>query len=302
MARVWVTIPTYNEAGNIERVVSGALEQLRRCVPDDHRVLIVDDASPDGTGAVADRLAAELGAVEVLHRAGKQGLGPAYLAGFAQALQAGAELVIVMDADYSHDPAHLPALLQAAENADLVLGSRYAAGGRIVDWPRLRRLLSRAGSLYARMILGVKVRDLTGGYRCVRREVLEAVQPSTLRSQGYVFNIEFTFRALRSGFRVAEVPIAFRDRTVGESKISLGIAVEALWLVPVLRFPQLARTWPARMAPLADPALPATDAADPGKAGAGRGAGPLLESSRASPSRNDPATAPAPAPARSTPP
>jgi dolichol-phosphate mannosyltransferase len=302
MARVWVTIPTYNEAGNIERVVRAALEQLRRCVPDDHRVLIVDDASPDGTGAVADRLAAELGAVEVLHRPGKQGLGPAYLAGFAQALQAGAGLVIVMDADFSHDPAHLPALLRASEHADLVLGSRYAAGGRIVDWPRLRRLLSRAGSLYARTILGVQVSDLTGGYRCVRREVLEAVQPSTLRSQGYVFNIEFTFRALRSGFRVAEVPISFRDRTVGESKISLGIAVEALWLVPVLRFPQLARTWPARMAPLADTALAPTEAADPGTASAGPTAGALLESSRASPSRNDPATAPAPAPARSTPP
>jgi dolichol-phosphate mannosyltransferase len=304
MARVWLTIPTYNEAGNLDRIVRAALDQLRLCVPGDHRLLIVDDASPDGTGKVADRLASELGAVEVLHRRRKQGLGPAYLAGFARALQASAELVIVMDADFSHDPAHLPALLRAAEDADLVLGSRYAAGGRIVNWPRLRRLLSRAGSLYARMILGVKIHDLTGGYRCVRREVLETVQPSTLRSQGYVFNIEFTFRALRSGFRVAEVPIVFRDRTVGESKISLGIAVEALWLVPVLRFPQLARTWPARNAPLADPALSPNEAVDPATPSEGVSAPrrALPDANTASPSRDDPVAGPATAPARSTPP
>jgi dolichol-phosphate mannosyltransferase len=158
-----------------------------------------------------------------------------------------------MDADFSHDPAYLPALLTAIAHCDLALGSRYVAGGEIVDWPPLRRLLSRAGSLYARTILGVDVRDLTGGFRCIRREVLEAVELPTLRSQGYVFNIELTYRALRAGFQVAEVPILFRDRTVGDSKISLSIAVEALSLVPVLRFPSLRRTWPSTTAPLADP-------------------------------------------------
>jgi dolichol-phosphate mannosyltransferase len=247
-------LPTYNEVGNLERVVRATIDQLERCAPGDHRLLIVDDASPDGTGRQADGLAAELPAIEVLHRSGKQGLGRAYLAGFERALTSGAELVVVMDADFSHDPAHLPALLAAAQHSDLVLGSRYAPGGRIIDWPPLRRVLSLAGSLYARTILGVGVRDLTGGFRCVRREVLEAVELPTLRSQGYVFNIELTYRALRAGFRVTEVPIAFHDRTVGESKISLAIAVEALWLVPVLRFPRLARTWPARKAPLAHPA------------------------------------------------
>jgi dolichol-phosphate mannosyltransferase len=252
-ARVWLTVPTFNEVGNVERIVRDALAQLERCVPGDHRVLIVDDASPDGTGRLADGLAAELTAVEVLHRPGKQGLGRAYLAGFERALEGGAELVIVMDADYSHDPAHLPELLAAAAAHDLVLGSRYVRGGEILEWPRLRRALSRAGSLYARKILGVDVRDLTGGFRCIRREVLEGVELATLRSQGYVFNIELSFRALREGFLIAEVPIVFRDRTVGDSKISLSIAVEALWLVPSLRWPRLRRAWPARNVPLADP-------------------------------------------------
>jgi dolichol-phosphate mannosyltransferase len=251
--RVWLTVPTYNEAGNVERIVRAALGELERLVPGEHRVLIVDDASPDGTGRLADALAAELDAVEVLHRPAKQGLGRAYLAGFERALEGGAELVIVMDADYSHDPAHLPALLAAARDSDLVLGSRYVAGGAIEEWPWLRRLLSRAGSLYARRILGVGVRDLTGGFRCIHREVLEGVDLATLRSQGYVFNIELGFRALRAGFRVTEVPIVFRDRTVGESKISLPIAFEALWLVPSLRFPSLRRAWPVRAVPLADP-------------------------------------------------
>jgi dolichol-phosphate mannosyltransferase len=251
--RVWLTVPTFNEAGNVERIVRAALKELEREVPGDHRVLIVDDASPDGTGDLADALAAELAAIEVLHRPVKQGLGRAYLAGFERALAGGAELVIVMDADYSHDPAHLPQLLAAAQDSDLVLGSRYVAGGAIVEWPRLRRLLSRAGSLYARTILGVGVRDLTGGFRCIRREVLEGVDLATLRSQGYVFNIELGFRALRAGFRVVEVPIVFRDRTIGDSKISLPIAVEALWLVPSLRFPTLRRAWPARNGSLADP-------------------------------------------------
>jgi dolichol-phosphate mannosyltransferase len=295
VARIWLTIPTYNEAGNLGRVVDAVLDQLRRCAPDDHRVLIVDDASPDGTGELADALAQERPALEVLHRPAKQGLGAAYLAGFARALEGGAEMVVVMDADLSHDPAYLPALLAAAENADLVLGSRYAPGGRIIDWPPLRRLLSRAGSLYARTILGVDVRDLTGGFRCVRREVLETVAPPTLRSQGYVFNIELTFRALRGGFEVVEVPIAFRDRTVGQSKISLAIAIEALWLVPVLRFPRLARTWPARTASLADPALPSELAPE-----LAAGDGALEDVSRASLSRGAPQASPATAPAPPT--
>lgn len=251
--RIWLTIPTFNEGGNIERVVRAAAEQLERVTGDDYRILVVDDASPDGTGELAEQLARELGTVEVLHRRGKQGLGRAYLAGFERALGGGAELAIVMDADYSHDPAHLPALIGAATDHDLVLGSRYVAGGEIVDWPRLRRLLSRSGSLYARSILGVRIRDLTGGFRVIHRRVLEAVELPTLRSQGYVFNIELTYRALRAGFRVAEIPISFHDRTVGHSKISLPIAIEALWLVPSLRFPVLAAAWPARKVGLADP-------------------------------------------------
>lgn len=205
-----------------------------------HRVLIVDDTSTDGTAALGDRLAAELPAVEVLHRTGRKGLGRAYLAGFERALAGGAELVMVMDADFSHDPAHIPALLAAAEHSDLVLGSRYVPGGGIVDWPRVRRLLSRAGSIYARAILNMEVRDLTGGFRCIRRQVLEAVDLAGLRAQGYVFNIELTFRAQRAGFRVTEVPITDHERTAGESKISLGIAIEALWLMPVLRLPSRA--------------------------------------------------------------
>lgn len=254
MPRIWLTIPTFCEAGNIERIVRSARAELDRLAPGDHQVLVVDDDSPDGTAELAQRLAEELGSVDVLRRRGKPGLGRAYLAGFERALAGGAELVIVMDADYSHDPAHLPAMLAASRHSDLVLGSRYIAGGQITDWPPLRRLLSRAGSMYARAILRVHVRDLTGGFRCIRREVLERVELQTLRSQGYVFNIELTYRALRAGFRVTEVPILFNDRTVGESKISLPIAIEALWLVPVLRFPRLGRRWPARKAPLAHPA------------------------------------------------
>ncbi|HZB78023.1 MAG TPA: polyprenol monophosphomannose synthase [Solirubrobacteraceae bacterium] len=234
-ARLWLFLPTYNEAGNVEGIVRATAEQLERAAPANWRVLVVDDGSPDGTGEVADRLAAENERVEVLHRPGKEGLGNAYLAGFARALEGGAERVVVMDADFSHDPEHLPALIAEAESADLVLGSRYVDGGAIADWPPVRRLLSRWGSAYARRILGVKVGDLTTGFRCVRREVLEAVEPSTLRAQGYVFNIELTYRALLAGFRVAEIPITFRDRTEGDSKMSLPIAIEALLLVPKLR-------------------------------------------------------------------
>ncbi len=264
---VWVTIPTFNEVASLERIVRGSLKWLERAAPDDHRLLIVDDHSPDGTGRLADLLAAELPAVEVLHRAAKEGLGRAYLAGFERALSQGAELVVVMDADYSHDPAYLPALLAAAESNDLVLGSRYVPGGHIADWPWLRRLLSRAGSLYARVILDVAVKDLTGGYRCIRRDVLERVELRTLRSQGYVFNIELTFRALREGFRVSEVPIVFHDRAVGQSKISLSIAIEALWLVPVLRFPWLGWLRTAKRAPLASGGI--SSPAPPVQAGRG---------------------------------
>ncbi len=252
MASTWVTLPTFNESGNVEPIVRAVVAELERVCPGDYRVLVVDDESPDGTGLIADRLASELPSVSVLHRRGKRGLGHAYLAGFVNAVDQGADRVVVMDADFSHDPRHLPALLAASDDNDLVLGSRYVDGGEIVNWPRLRRLLSSAGSLYARTILGVGVLDLTGGFRCIRREVLEAVGVRTLRSQGYVFNIELTYRALRAGFRVVEVPITFRDRTVGESKISLGIAIEALWLVPVLRIPWLGRLWPASGSTAAD--------------------------------------------------
>jgi dolichol-phosphate mannosyltransferase len=233
--RVWVFLPTYNEAENLEAIVRATIAQLELGAPGNWRLLVVDDASPDGTGALADRLAEELPGVEVLHRKGKEGLGPAYLAGFEYALKRGADWVIVMDADFSHDPEHLPALIAAAKESDLVLGSRYIEGGRIENWPPLRRILSRSGSLYARLMLGVKVRDLTTGYRCVGRRVLEAVEPSTLRSQGYVFNIELTYRALLAGFSVKEIPIRFQDRQEGESKMSLPIAIEALRLVPKLR-------------------------------------------------------------------
>ncbi len=232
---VWLFLPTYNEVENLEAIVRATTAQLEVAAPGDWRLLVVDDASPDGTGALADRLAAELDGVEVLHRQGKDGLGPAYLAGFEHATTRGAEYVIVMDADFSHDPRHLPAMIAAAERSDLVLGSRYVAGGEITNWPRLRRVLSRSGSLYARLMLGVKVRDLTTGFRCVRRQVLETIEPSTLRSQGYVFNIELTYRALLAGFSVEEIPICFRDREIGDSKMSLPIAVEALRLVPKLR-------------------------------------------------------------------
>jgi dolichol-phosphate mannosyltransferase len=233
--RVWLFMPTFNEAANLDAIVRATVAQLETAAPGDWRLLVVDDASPDGTGELADRLAAELPGVEVLHRQGKEGLGAAYLAGFEFALSRGAEFVIVMDADFSHDPGHLPAMIAAAQDADLVLGSRYVAGGEITNWPPLRRLLSRCGSLYARLMLGVEVRDLTAGFRCVRREVIETVEPSTLRSQGYVFNIELTYRALLAGFRVKEIPITFRDREEGDSKMSLPIAIEALRLVPKLR-------------------------------------------------------------------
>jgi dolichol-phosphate mannosyltransferase len=228
----WVILPTYDEAGNLEPLVRAVLAALPEA-----RVLVVDDASPDGTGAIADRLAAELGVVEVLHRPGKAGLGRAYVSGFAHALAAGASHVIEMDADFSHDPADLPRLLgHARAGADVVVGSRYVAGGGISDWGRARRAVSRGGCVYARRVLGVGVRDLTGGFKCFRAEALEAIDYASVRSQGYAFQVELTFRALRRGLRVEEVPIVFRERERGESKMSVRIALEAAVLVPRLRF------------------------------------------------------------------
>jgi dolichol-phosphate mannosyltransferase len=234
-AAIWLVIPTYNEAPNLDGIVRAAAGELARAAPGEHRILVVDDNSPDGTGAIAEALADEMAVVEVLHRAAKSGLGQAYLAGFAHALQHGAEFVLEMDADFSHDPRYLPALLEASEHADLVLGSRYVAGGGVRDWGLLRRLISRAGGLYARTILRVNVRDLTGGFKCIRREVLEAIDLPSVRAEGYVFQIEVTYRALLAGFRVREVPIVFGDRTAGSSKMSARIALEAIWLVPLLK-------------------------------------------------------------------
>jgi dolichol-phosphate mannosyltransferase len=230
----WVVIPTYNEADNIEPLVRAILPRLAAATPT-HRVLIVDDSSPDGTGGIADRLAAELDSVEVLHRTAKDGLGRAYAAGFERALASGAQLVVQMDADFSHDPAHLPALIAAAADADLVIGSRYVRGGGVAEWGALRRLLSRGGSAYARTVLGVPVHDLTGGFKCFRRELLERLSLSGFHTAGFGFQVEVTYRAARAGARVREVPILFRDRRVGTSKMSSRIVLEALWRVLELR-------------------------------------------------------------------
>lgn len=227
----WLVLPTYNEAGNIERFVEAVIAVL----PASARILIVDDSSPDGTGRIADRLAAAEPRVAVLHRPRKEGLGPAYIAGFRRALAEGAGLILEMDSDFSHDPSHLPALLEASEQADLVIGSRYVPGGGVADWGPLRRAISRGGSTYARLMLGVGVRDLTGGFKCFRREVLEAVDLDSVESRGYAFQVEVTYRAIRQGFRVVEVPIVFRDRQVGSSKIDGLVITEAMWRVPLLR-------------------------------------------------------------------
>jgi dolichol-phosphate mannosyltransferase len=228
----WLILPTYNEAENIEAFVASARTRL----PASARVLIVDDSSPDGTGEIAARLAARDAGVEVLHRRVKEGLGPAYIAGFRHALDAGAGLILEMDADFSHDPAYLPRLLDAAERADLVLGSRYVPGGGVSDWGTVRKAISRAGSGYARLVLGVDVRDLTGGFKCFRREVLEAIDLDAVQARGYAFQVEMTYRAIGAGFRVVEVPIVFRERRAGSSKMDRGIVAEAVWRVPLLRF------------------------------------------------------------------
>jgi dolichol-phosphate mannosyltransferase len=234
---VWVILPTYNEADNIEAMVEAVGPKLS---PQD-RILIVDDNSPDGTGRIADRLAEADSRVEVLHRPGKEGLGPAYIAGFRVALDGGAGLIVQMDADFSHDPAYLPRLLAASALADLVLGSRYVPGGAIAEWGSVRRLISRGGSLYSRTVLGVPVRDLTGGFKCFRREVLESINLDTVAASGYSFQVEMTYRALEAGFEVLEVPITFREREAGDSKMSTSIVIEAAWRVPAIRFASLRR-------------------------------------------------------------
>ena len=234
MAGTWLVLPTYNEAENVEPIVEAVLPHLAAASPD-HRLLVVDDASPDGTGVIADRLAASNEAVEVLHRAGKDGLGRAYIAGFRRALEEGAELLMEMDADFSHDPADVPRLIAATGEADLVLGSRYVEGGGVEGWETHRRLLSRGGCWYARTILGVAIRDLTGGFKCFRREVLEAIDLDDVQADGYGFQIEMTYRTLKAGFRVEEVPIVFHERRAGASKMDARIAAEAVWKVPALR-------------------------------------------------------------------
>ena len=223
-----VCLPTYNERENLERMVRAL---------GDHgvRVLVIDDASPDGTGRLADELAQELSYVSVLHRERKEGLGPAYLAGFRRVLAEGAELILEMDCDFSHDPADVPRLIGAADQADLALGSRYVEGGQIRNWGLVRRAISRWGSLYAQVLLGVGVRDLTGGFKCYRREVLERIDLDAITSKGYAFQIETTYRALRAGFRVKELPITFVDRVEGGSKMSRRIVLEAIWKVPAMR-------------------------------------------------------------------
>jgi dolichol-phosphate mannosyltransferase len=225
---VWLILPTYDEAATLAGVVAAARAAL---ASESLHILVVDDASPDGTGALAERLGAN-----VLRRPAKLGLGSAYVAGFARALAAGAELVCQLDADGSHDPAALPGMLALARaSADLVLGSRYVPGGAIVGWHPARRAVSRAGCRYARAVLRVPVRDLTGGMKVWRAAALRAIDPATMRSQGYAFQVELTYRALRRGLRVAEVPIVFRERSAGTSKMTPRIALEAVWVVPALR-------------------------------------------------------------------
>ncbi len=235
--RAVVCVPTYNERDNVEPLVR-ALGEVLDTTRD--RVLVIDDGSPDGTGEIADRLAEELPWLDVLHRTRKEGIGRAYLAGFDRALGGDAQLVLEMDCDFSHDPADVPRLIAACEDgADLALGSRWVSGGGTQNWGLLRRVISRGGSLYARLVLGVGVRDLTGGFKCFRRRVLESIDLDAIAARGYGFQIEGTYRALRAGFRVVEIPIVFVDRRVGESKMSGAIVVEAMRQVPVLRWKAL---------------------------------------------------------------
>lgn len=229
--RALVVIPTYNEAPNLPNIVPQVLAQDPRL-----EVLVVDDGSPDGTGQIADRLARENPRVHALHRESKLGLGTAYIAGFRWALERGYDYVFEMDADFSHDPAHLPAFLKAVANADLVLGSRYLGGKvTVVNWPMGRLMLSYFANVYARWVTGLRIWDLTGGFKCFRSRVLQAIDLSRVRSNGYAFQIEMSVRAWRKGFKLAEVPIVFVDRTEGQSKMNRKIVREAIWMVPRLR-------------------------------------------------------------------
>lgn len=229
--RALVLIPTYNEAENLAKLVPQVLEQDARI-----EVLVIDDNSPDGTGRIADELAASVSRIHVLHRPAKQGLGQAYLAGFRWALQRGYDYVFEMDADFSHDPEHLKQFLAAVESADLVLGSRYLHGRvTVVNWPIGRLLLSYFANVYARWVTGLSVWDLTGGFKCFRRHVLETIDLEKVRSNGYAFQIEMSVRAWRRGFRITEIPIVFVDRTEGHSKMNRAIVREAVWMVPRLR-------------------------------------------------------------------
>ena len=227
-----VCLPTYNERENLEAMVRALADK-------NVRVLVIDDNSPDGTGEIADRLAGELDYVDVLHRPAKEGLGPAYLAGFRRALADGADLILEMDCDFSHSPEDVPRLGAAAGDADLAIGSRYIGGGSIGNWGALRRLVSAGGSWYARVLLGARVRDLTGGFKCYRRQVLETIDLDAIDTRGYAFQIETTYRTLRAGFRVVEIPIHFVDREQGGSKMSRTIVAEAIWKVPALRLAAL---------------------------------------------------------------
>jgi len=235
LSGAWLILPTYNEAENVEAILRAALAQLAS-TGREHTILVVDDGSPDGTGEIADAMAGEHPEIRVMHRPAKEGLGRAYVAGFEDALANDAELILEMDSDFSHDPADLPRLIAAADEADLVLGSRYVPGGGVQNWRALRRLLSRGGSWYARVILGVPVQDLTGGFKCFNRRVLEAVDLDGVHADGYGFQIELTYRAIQAGFTVTEVPILFRERREGQSKMTARIALEAVWKVPALRF------------------------------------------------------------------
>jgi dolichol-phosphate mannosyltransferase len=232
MAQALIVTPTYNELHNLEALVAGVFEVLPEV-----DILVVDDGSPDGTGELADEIAARDTRVEVMHRTGKLGLGTAYLAGFAWGLERGYEYIFEMDADLSHDPRCLPSFLEALEGgADLVIGSRNVPGGDVEGWGPFRNLLSKGGSLYSRAILGLEIRDLTSGYKAFRRTVLESIHLDEVRSEGYSFQIELTYRAVLKGFRVAEVPIVFIDRRVGQSKMSGNVFLEAVLMVPRLRW------------------------------------------------------------------
>lgn len=250
----WVVIPTYDEAQNVERMLAALLEVFDASGIDGH-VLVVDDGSPDGTADLVDAVAARDPRVRVLRRTAKEGIGPAYRAGFRVALDAGAQRIAEMDCDFSHDPRALPALLAAADDADLVLGSRYVPGGGVVRWGLVRRAISRGGCMYARLVLGIPVHDLTGGFKVFRREVLEAIPLEEVSAAGYGFQVEMTYRALLLGFRVREVPITFSERELGQSKMSRRIVLEAATLVPRLR----------RTLGRAASAAPDVPAGDPGR-------------------------------------